>query len=165
MLTCNRLTFLKMFMPRSEARSGTACRRRLVRDTFANVSVLRDFPSSLHFRLKSCSTGTRQSSLKPKTGPPERQRSNLSLVSVDQGRRGSHHGAAPRPGQWRNQGFRHTLGPLLQDLPQSLQVVHQGPVNALLCPVRLQQAPQDGHVKVGGIARSLGQRCWQTCRG
>lgn len=96
---------------------------------------------------------------------PERQRSNLSLVSVDQGRRGSHHGAAPRPGQWRNQGFRHTLGPLLQDLPQSLQVVHQGPVNALLCPVRLQQAPQDGHVKVGGIARSLGQRCWQTCRG
>lgn len=49
------LTFLKMFMPRSEERSGTACRRRLVRDTLAKVSVLRDLPSSLHFRLISCS--------------------------------------------------------------------------------------------------------------
>lgn len=60
------LTFLKMFIPRSEARSGTACRRRLVRETFANVSVLRDFPSSLHFRLISCNTRPHQSCLIPK---------------------------------------------------------------------------------------------------
>ena len=58
--TCLSLTFLKMFMPRSEDRSGTACRRRLVRDTFANVSELRDFPSSLHFRLMSCRTQQRR---------------------------------------------------------------------------------------------------------
>lgn len=56
---CGRPTFLKMFMPRSEARSGTACRRRLVRETFAKVSVLRDFSSSLHFRLMSCNTQPR----------------------------------------------------------------------------------------------------------
>lgn len=50
------LTFLKMFIPRSEERSGTAWRRRLVRDTFAKVSELRDLPSSLHFRLMSYKT-------------------------------------------------------------------------------------------------------------
>ncbi len=183
------LTFLKMFMPRSEARSGTACRRRFVRETFANVSVLRDFPSSLHYRHKSCRTQQRihddvtartsegrheslQKPLRLKFRPllsrdihrihPLSSCHYLSLVGVDQGRRCSHHGAAARPWQRRDQGFRGAFGSLLQDLPQPLQVVHQGPVHALLRPVWLQQAAQHCHVKVSGITRSLGQGGWQA---
>lgn len=89
----------------------------------------------------------------------------LSLVSVDERRGGSHHGAAAWPGQRRDQRFRNTFGSLFQDLPESLQVIHQGPVNALLRPVWLQQAAEDGHVKVRGVARLLGQGGWQTTGG
>lgn len=47
------LTFLKMFMPRSEERSGTADLRRLVSETLEKASELRDFSSSLHFMVRS----------------------------------------------------------------------------------------------------------------
>lgn len=47
------LTFLKMFMPRSEERSGTADLRRLVNETLEKASGLRDFSSSLHFMVRS----------------------------------------------------------------------------------------------------------------
>lgn len=46
-------TFLKMFMPISVERSGTAGLLRLVMDTLEKVSELRDLPSSLHFRVMS----------------------------------------------------------------------------------------------------------------
>lgn len=85
----------------------------------------------------------------------------LRLVGVDQRGRRGHHGAAARARQGRDQGLRGALGSLLQDLPQALQVEHQGPVHALLRPVRLQQAAQHGHVEVGGVARPLGQGRWQ----
>lgn len=50
------LTFLKMFIPRSVERSGTAGLRKLVSETLENASVLRDFSSSLHFIVRSCSS-------------------------------------------------------------------------------------------------------------
>ena len=46
-------TFLKIFMPMSDARSGTAGLLRLVTDTLEKVSELRDLPSSLHFKVMS----------------------------------------------------------------------------------------------------------------
>lgn len=86
----------------------------------------------------------------------------LGLVSVDQRGGCGHHGAAAWTWERRDQGLRVAFRPLLQDLPQALKVVHQGPVHALLRPVRLQQAAQHRHVKVSGIARSLGQRHGQA---
>lgn len=50
------LTFLKMFIPRSVERSGTAGLRKLVSETLENASVLSDFSSSLHFIVRSCSS-------------------------------------------------------------------------------------------------------------
>lgn len=160
-----------MFMPRSEARSGTAGRRRLVRETFVNVSVLRDFPSSLHFRLMSCKIKQKTHHTGDATVgcadviPPASARRYLSLVRVDQRRGGGHHGAAAWSRQRRDQRLGDPFGPLFQDLPQTLQVVHQGPVDAFLGPVRLQQAAQHRHVKVGGVACPLGQGGGQTGRG
>lgn len=90
--------------------------------------------------------------------------SDLSLVGVDQGGCRSHHGAAAWPWQRRNQGLWGTFRPLLQDLPEALQVVHQGPMHALLRPVRLQQTAQHSHIKISGVTRPLGQRCWQAGR-
>lgn len=85
------------------------------------------------------------------------RRYHLSLVRVDQRWRGGHHGAAAWTRQRRDQRFGDAFRPLLQDLPQALQVEHQGPVDALLRPVRLQQAAQHRHVEVGGVASSLGE--------
>lgn len=50
------LTFLKMFIPRSVERSGTAGLRKLVIETLENASALSDFSSSLHFIVRSCSS-------------------------------------------------------------------------------------------------------------
>lgn len=47
------LAFLKIFIPKSEERSGTAGLRKLVSDTLAKASVLKDFSSSLHFIVRS----------------------------------------------------------------------------------------------------------------
>ncbi|TNN46270.1 hypothetical protein EYF80_043508 [Liparis tanakae] len=120
----------------SEERSGTACRRRLVRETFVNVSVLRDFPSS--FSLMSCKT------------QQSKQRTSRHVLWVL-----TSEGVAATMELLRGRGRGVTKGS--GDLPQALPVVHQGPVHALLRPVWLQQAAQHRHVEVGGVARSLGQ--------
>lgn len=53
-------TFLNIFIPKSEERSGTAGLLRLVRDTLAKASVLNDFSSSLHFIVRSYTPQERQ---------------------------------------------------------------------------------------------------------
>lgn len=89
----------------------------------------------------------------------------LCFVGIDQRGCGSHHGAAPRARQRSDQWFWDTFGPLLENLSQPLEVVHQCPVHPLLCPVGLQKAAQNRDIKVGGIASTLRQGCWHPGRG
>lgn len=92
----------------------------------------------------------------------------LRFMCVHQRWSCSHHGAAPWSRQRCCRRFWWTLGLLLQNLSKPLQVEYKRPVHTFLCPVRLKQATQHGHIKVCGIACPLAQRDssrgWQPIR-